>query len=278
MSKRQAIEADHPSIRIERQCELLGLARSSYYYQCAPEPECRWEIMNLIDEHYCLHPAEGARKVSLVLKSHGHDVGRHGTQRLMQEMGIEPIYPKPNTSVPNKAHAIYPYLLRDMKIITPNQVWAADITYCRLQQGFAYLVAIIDWHSRYVIEWELSSTMDTTFCLSALRQALEKGSCDIFNTEQGSQFTSAAWINELSKHQIDISMDGKGRYLDNIFIERLWRSVKCECIYLHDFQSINQMRKGLEDYFQYYNNERRHQGLDYLTPAEVYFQSSVSHH
>lgn len=271
-AKRAAIEPDHPSITVSRQCELLGLARSSYYHQASPEPEDKRAIMNLIDEHYCLYPTEGARKVSLMLKSHGYRLGRQATQRLMQEMGIEPIYPKPNTSVPDKAHAVYPYLLRDMEIVRPNQVWAADITYCRLKQGFAYLVAIMDWYSRYVIEWELSATLDAQFCVAALRRALNQNRCDIFNTDQGSQFTSSLWIEELSKHHITISMDGKGRYLDNIFVERLWRSVKCECIYLHDFQSIKQMRQGLTEYFKYYNFKRPHQGLDYQTPAEVYFQ------
>jgi putative transposase len=272
-AKRAAIESNNPDISIERQCCLLGLSRSSYYYEPAVI-EDNEAIMNLIDEHYCLRPTEGARKVSLMLKSHGYDVGRHATLRIMQEMGIEPIYPKPNTSEPNKAHAVYPYLLRDMDIVAPNQVWAADITYCRLKHGFAYLVAIMDWHSRYVIEWELSSTLDADFCLTALKRALEKNRCDIFNTDQGAQFTSKAWIDELTKHHISISMDGKGRYLDNIFVERLWRSVKCECIYIHDFQSIKQLRKGLEDYFQYYNFKRLHQGLDYSTPAEVYFTPS----
>jgi len=272
-AKRTAIEHDNPTISVRRQCELLGLSRSSYYYDDMPVDN-KQALMNLIDEHYCLYPTEGARKVSLMLKSRGYDVGRYATQRLMQEMGIEPIYPKPNTSVPNKAHAIYPYLLRDMEISAPNQVWAADITYCRLKQGFAYLVAIMDWYSRYVIEWELSSTLDADFCVAALKRALEKGRCDIFNTDQGSQFTSSLWIDELTKHHITISMDGKGRYLDNIFVERLWRSVKCECVYLHDFQSIKQIRQGLEGYFQYYNFKRFHQGLDYLTPAEVYFHSS----
>jgi putative transposase len=276
-AKRAAIEVDHCGISIARQCQLLGLSRSSFYYQ-AIAPEDKQAMMNLIDEHYCLHPTEGARKVSLMLKSHGYSLGRHATQHLMQEMGVEPIYPKPNTSVPNKAHTLYPYLLRDMDIVAPNQVWAADITYCRLKQGFAYLVAIMDWHSRYVIEWELSSTLDTDFCVTALKRTLQKGRCEIFNTDQGSQFTSSFWIDELTKHHITISMDGKGRYLDNIFVERLWRSVKCECIYIHDFQSIKQMRQGLETYFQYYNFKRPHQGLDYLTPAEVYFKSSVINH
>jgi putative transposase len=274
-AKRQAIETTHPSLSIEQQCHLLGLPRSSYYYEAKPEPECLYAIMNLIDEHYCQHPAEGARKVSLMLKSHGYDISRHSSQRIMQEMGIEPIYPKPNTSAPNKAHSVYPYLLRDMDIVKPNQVWAADITYCRLKHGFAYLVAIMDWCSRYVIEWELSNTLDADFCVATLQRALTKGRCEIFNTDQGSQFTSAAWIDELKKHHISISMDGKGRYLDNIFVERLWRSVKCECIYIHDFQSIKQMRKGLEEYFNYYNFKRPHQGLDYLTPSEVYFHSSA---
>lgn len=197
-AKRAAIEIDNPDISIARQCELLGLCCSSYYYQHHIEPEEKYAIMNLIDEHYCLHPAEGARRVSLMLKSQGHNLGRYATLQLMKEMGIEPIYPKPNTSVPNKQHAIYPYLLRDMEITAPNQVWAADITYCRLKQGFAYLVAIMDWHSRYVIEWELSSTLDSSFCVAALKRALEQGRCDIFNTDRVLTAKSSFYFNKIS--------------------------------------------------------------------------------
>lgn len=228
--------------------------------------------MRLIDAHYLEYPHEGARKISRMLKQNGYDVGRCRTHSLMKEMGIEPVYPKPNTSAPNKAHEVYPYLLKDADITKPNQVWCADITYLPLLGSHVYLVAIMDWYSRYVITWEVSISLEAAFCVTALNRALERNCCDIFNTDQGSQFTSNAWIDTLKAHHISISMDGRGRYLDNIFIERLWRSVKQECIYRYEFDSVKNLKTELQRYFDYYNHKRLHQSLDYKTPAEVYFE------
>jgi len=272
--KRQRIEPAHPNLTIAEQCQLFGLSRSSYYYHrqaTSPEKEA---IMRLIDEHYLQYPHEGARKVSRMLKSKGFAVGRYRALSLMKEMGIEPIYPKPNTSAPNRAHEVYPYLLRDVDITRPNQVWSSDVTYVPLLGGHVYLMAIIDWYSRYVIDWELSITLEAEFCVCALKRALEKNRCDIFNTDQGAQFTSRAWIETLKSKHISISMDGRGRCLDNVFVERLWRSVKQECIYRHQFESVKSVKKALTDYFDYYNNKRLHQSLDYRTPADVYFSTA----
>ena len=188
----------------------------------------------------------------------------------MNKMGLQTVYPKPNTSAPNKSHEVYPYLLKDADIIRPNQVWSADITYLPLQGSHVYLVAIIDWYSRFVLEWQVSISLEAEFCVDALRNALSRERCDIFNTDQGSQFTSSAWINTLKQYQISISMDSRGRYLDNIFVERLWRSVKQECIYLHEFSSVAELKKALAKYFEYYNYQRLHQSLDYRTPADLY--------
>lgn len=271
--KRRRIDAAHPTLSIAEQCDLLELSRSSYYYQCAAAHPGKELIMQLIDEHYLEYPHEGARKISRMLAQKGYAIGRYQTGSIMKEMGIAPIYPKPNTSVPNKAHEVYAYLLNDVDITRPNQVWCADITYIRLLNTHVYLVAIMDWYSRYVISWELSTSMDVEFCIAALRRALSENSCDIFNTDQGSQFTSSAWIDTLKAHHISISMDGRGRYLDNIFIERLWRSVKQECIYRHQFESVKEVKVALKNYFDYYNHKRMHQTLDYRTPAEVYFNA-----
>lgn len=270
--KRQLIVLDNTAISLTRKCELLGLNRSSYYYQPV-EPEAESEhLMKLLDGHYTEYPFEGKIKRALWLSNEvGYTIGRKRIMTLMKDMGIETVYPKPNTSVGNKAHTIYPYLLRDKEIILPNQVWSTDITYIPLLGSHVYLMAIIDWYSRYVIEWSLSITMEADFCIEALRIALSKGRCDIFNTDQGSQFTSSAWINLLLSENISVSMDGRGRYLDNIFIERLWRSVKQECVYLNDFTTVSQAKEALEKYFKYYNYKRFHQSLDYRTPADVYF-------
>lgn len=269
--KRQRVEPNHPALTITEQCDLLGLARSSYYYHCADVHPDKESIMRLIDEHYLQYPHEGARKISRMLKKKGYDIGRYQTGSIMKEMGIAPIYPKPNISAPNKAHEVYAYLLKDIHIIRPNQVWCADITYIPLLGSHVYLVAIMDWFSRYVIEWEVSISLEADFCIHALERALNKNCCEIFNTDQGSQFTSTAWLEALKSRHISISMDGRGRYLDNIFIERLWRSVKQECIYRHQFESVEEVKLALNNYFDYYNNRRMHQTLDYQTPADVYF-------
>lgn len=265
------IEPLHPHLSIKRQCELLGLCRASYYYT-AKEVDAETEkLMRLIDEHYTEYPTEGARKVARWLNTQGYAIGRYKVRHLMKTMGLEPIYPKPNLSAPAlHPHEIYPYQLRNMVITKPNQVWCADITYVRTQVGHVYLVAIMDWFSRYVIAWELGTTLETDFCTIALKRALQQARCEICNTDQGSQFTSSAWIELLKSHHITISMDGRGRYLDNIFVERLWRSVKYECIYLQEFWSVQEVKDALTNYFNYYNFKRLHEALGYQTPYQVY--------
>lgn len=273
--KRELLASDEANIPLFRRCELLGLKRSSYYYQKVQLTDETEQLMNLLDRHYTEHPYEGKIKRALWLsKQVGYTIGKKRVATLMEKMGLETVYPKPNTSVPNKEHSIYPYLLRDKEIVLPNQVWSTDITYISLLGSHVYLMAIIDWYSRYVIEWSLSITLEADFCVEALKSALSEGLCDIFNTDQGSQFTSEEWIKALISAGVSISMDGRGRYLDNIFVERLWRSVKQECVYLHDFTSVAEAKLALKKYFEYYNHERLHQSLDYRTPAEVYFGES----
>jgi len=231
------------------------------------------KLMNLIDEQYTKTPFYGSPRLTAWLNRQGHPVNIKRVKRLMGIMGITAIYPGPNLSKRNKAHAVYPYLLKGVDINRVNQVWSTDITYIRLRKGFVYLVAIIDWHSRYVLSWELSNTLDADFCVEALKRALEQyGDPEIFNTDQGSQFTSKAFTDVLLGHGISISMDGKGRALDNIFVERLWRSVKQERIYLYNYETVPETFEGLAEYFWFYNNERPHQSLNYQTPAEVYLK------
>ena len=267
------IDPDNKRLSLSRQCQLIGLPRSSYYRQSIliGETEENLELMNLIDEEFMRHPFLGTRQMRNYLNRQGYRVNRKRVRRLMRKMGLASLAPKPNTSLGNKAHKVYPYLLRGMEINRPNQVWCTDITYIRLKGGFVYLVAIMDWYSRKVLSWELSNTMDSSFCVSALERAIRlHGTPDIFNTDQGSQFTSEAFTNVLKSNDIKISMDGKGRWMDNVFIERLWRSVKYENVYIHDYTTADALRQGLNRYFQYYNFERTHQSLDNLTPAEVY--------
>lgn len=261
----------HPELSLRQRCELLKLNRSTYYYNPQPEKEYNVRLMDLIDEQYTRTPFYGSRRLTAWLRRQGHLVNRKRTQRLMTKMGISAIYPKPNLSKPATGHKIFPYLLSGVKIVRPNQVWSTDITYIRMAYGFLYLVAIIDWYSRYVLAWELSNTLDVEFCLEALRRALLIGTPDIFNSDQGSQFTSDDFTGILSARGIHISMDGRGRALDNIFVERLWRSVKYECIYLNNYEAVPGARVGLDDYFDFYNDERLHQSLDYQTPSEVHF-------
>lgn len=257
---------------VQQQCDLLGLSRSSYYYQATPLSQEDEQFMKWLDRHYTEYPFEGKIKRALWLSAQaGYTIGRKRVASLMKAMGLETVYPKPNTSARNKEHTIYPYLLRDENITKPDQVWSADITYISLLGTHVYLMAIIDWYSRYVIEWALSISLEADFCVSALQKALLNGRCDIFNTDQGSQFTSSAWLNVLKSAKINMSMDGRGRYLDNIFVERLWRSVKQECIYLRDFSSVIEVRVALTAYFEYYNHHRLHQALGYKTPVEIYF-------
>jgi putative transposase len=265
------IEPHHPDISIRRQCELIGLNRSTYYYAPAGESAFNLHLMRLIDEQYLKTPFYGWPKMTAHLRRAGYPVNPKRIRRLMRLMGLRAIYPEPKTTVPGSGHKIYPYLLRGLEITRPNQVWSADITYVPLLHGFMYLVAIIDWFSRYVLSWELSNTLDGRFCLDALHQALLLGRPEIFNTDQGVQFTALAFTGDLEAKNIRISMDGRGRALDNIFIERLWRSVKYEDVYLKDYASVPELDTGLGDYFQFYNHDRPHQSLDYRTPAEVYF-------
>lgn len=256
---------------VRQQCELLGLNRSSYYYQVATESELNLKLMKLIDEQYLKTPFYGYRKMTVYLRDVEYAVNRKRVRRLMNLMGIQAVGPKPRTSQPGKAHKIYPYLLRGVKITRPNQVWSADITYVPMKPGFMYLVAVLDWHSRYVLSWEISNTLEGAFCLTALEGALEKyGRPEIFNTDQGVQFTADAFTRRLEDAEIEISMDGRGRFIDNIFIERLWRSVKYEDIYLNEYETGIELATGLASYFDLYNRERPHQSLDYRRPAEVY--------
>jgi len=253
-----------------RQCTLLDISRSGLYYQPVGISEEDFTLMKLIDRQYLATPFYGARKIAAWLKSQGQMVNRKRVRRLMRIMGLKAIYRRPRTSNPAVGHKIYPYLLGGMKITRPNQVWAADITYIPMARGFLYLVAIIDWYSRYVLSWKLSNTLDADFCVKALEEALEKGKPEIFNTDQGSQFTGEAFTGLLKQHGIRISMDGKGSYNDNLFIERLWRSVKYEEVYLKAYQDGREARIGLGNYFRFYNTERPHQTHCYRTPAEVY--------
>lgn len=253
-----------------RRCELLGISRSGYYYRPKGISDEKHELMKMIDRQYLITPFFGARKMAACLNSKGHRVNRKRVQRLMRLMGIRAIYRRPQTSKPGKGHKVYPYLLKGMKITRPNQVWAADITYIPMKRGFLYLVAIIDWYSRYVLSWRLSNTLEADFCIEALQEALKNGKPEIFNTDQGSQFTGDEFTGILKQHDIKISMDGKGSYNDNLFIERLWRSVKYEEVYLKAYQDSKEARYSLGNYFLFYNTGRPHQSLGYQTPTEVY--------
>jgi len=250
---------------------LLGLHRSTYYYELATESEFNLQLMRLLDEQYLKTPFYGWPRMTAHLRRQGYAVNHKRVQRLMKKMGLQAIYPKPKTSIANQAHKVYPYLLRGMLIKHPNEVWCADITYIPMRHGFMYLVAIMDWFSRFVLAWQLSNTLDSRFCLEALGQALFLGRPDIFNTDQGAQFTALEFTGRLESAGIRISMDGRGRTFDNIFIERLWRSVKYEEVYLKDYASVAQLEAGLEDYFRLYNYNRPHQSLEYRTPAEIHF-------
>ena len=264
------VDRQHPSLSVVRQCSLVGISRSGLYYQPKGISEEDLALMELIDRQYLTTPFYGARKIVAWLKSQGQKVNRKRVGRLMRMMGVKAIYRRPRTSQPAAGHKVYPYLLRGMKITRPNQVWAADITYIPMARGFLYLVAIIDWYSRYVLSWRLSNTLEAGFCVEALEQALKRGRPEIFNTDQGSQFTGETFTGLLESQDIRISMDGKGSYNDNLFIERLWRSVKYEEVYLKAYQDGREARISLSNYFRFYNTERPHQTLGYRTPAEVF--------
>jgi putative transposase len=268
--KRALIEPAHPQLSIRRQCALLGLARSTLYDQPLGASAENLQLMRLLDEQYTTTPFYGLRRMTAWLRGQGYTVNRKRVARLMRVMGLEALYPKPRLSQPAAGQMIYPYLLRGVTVERLNQVWSADLTYIRLQGGFVYLVAVMDWFSRYVLSWAISITMDTAFCVEALDQALGQGHPEIFNTDQGVQFTSQAFTARLKEGGIRISMDGRGRALDNVFVERLWRTVKYEEVYLRDYQTVWEARHGLARYFVFYNEERLHQALGYRPPAAVY--------
>lgn len=256
------------------QCKLLELSRSGVYYTPVPVSAKDLEQMRQIDEIHLQYPFYGSRKIRNELWARGYDIGRDKVRHLMRRMGIEALYIKPRLSIGHPQHPIYPYLLRGIEIARPNHVWAADITYIPMARGFCYLVAVMDWASRIVLSWRLSNTLDSAFCVDALEEAITTYGCpDIFNTDQGSQFTSEAFTDVLRSHDISISMDGKGRWMDNVFIERLWKSVKYEDIYLKAYGSMKELKKGLADYFQFYNEKRWHNTFDRKTPAMVYCES-----
>lgn len=270
------IDHDSKDFSVREQCRILGINRSGLYYEARPLTKETLKIMRLLDEEHTRHPFYGVPKMTEFLRRKGYRVGRDRVRTLLRSMGLEAVYPKPKTSIKAKDHKIYPYLLKDVEVIRPNQVWSADLTYIRLEEGFVYLVAIVDWYSRYLISWRVSNTMDTNFCVEALEEALKYVRPEIFNTDQGSQFTSMAFTGILEKNGISISMDAKGRVFDNIFIERLWRTVKYENIYIKDYKTIPDLKTGLIEYFDFYNGERYHQNLDYKTPWEVYIGKQVS--
>jgi len=272
--RRQLVEPGQEQISIRRQCELLGLNRASYYYRAASESPLNLKLMRLIDEQYMKMPFYGWPRMTAHLRRQGYAINHKRVQRLMQKMGLQAIYPKARPKNERHDHKIYPYLLRGLKIGRINQVWSTDITYIPIQNGFMYLVAVIDWYSRYILSWQLSNTLDGHFCQAALRQALSQGQPEIFNTDQGVQFTAEAFTSILNQAHIKISMDGRGRALDNIFIERFWRSLKYDDIYPHNYATVPHLLAGLQRYFTLYNHERLHQSLDYRTPAEVYFSQN----
>ena len=269
-NEREMIEPGNARLTVSRQCELLGMSRSGYYYRPQPVSEEDLLFLRLIDEEYTRHPFYGTRRLVDWLGTRGHEVGRDRVRSLMQQLGVAAIYPKKRLSLGNAAHEKYPYLLSGLSIEAPNHVWCSDITYIRLRGGFVYLVAVMDWYSRYVLSWDLSITLDTEFCVTALDRALETRQPEIFNTDQGSQYTSTSFTGRLKEASVRISMDGKGRAFDNIMIERLWRSVKYEEVYLKDYGSVQDCRRSLAAYFEFYNRERRHQSLECRTPWDVY--------
>jgi putative transposase len=274
--RRGLIEPAHPRLSIVRQCELVALSRSSFYYRPVGEGAENLALMRLIDEQFLATPWYGARQMVRHLRRQGHAVGRKRVRRLMAKMGLAAVYQRPRTTVPHPEHRIWPYLLRDLAIDRPNQVWCADITYIPMRRGFLYLVAVMDWASRKVLAWRLSNTLDAEFCIEALGEALARyGRPEIFNTDQGSQFTSPRFTGVLTEAGVRVSMDGRGRWMDNIFIERLWRSVKYECVYLHAFETGSEARAGLGRWITYYNADRPHSALGGRTPAEVHAGTSV---
>ena len=269
-NRRSLLEPKHEHLSIRRQCEILDINRSNVYYAKKEPSRAKLELIRLVDEIYTEYPFFGTRQMSSYLRTNGHAVSREQIRSIYSKLGLHAICPGPHTSKPHPEHKVYPYLLRGVDVLRNNQVWSSDITYLRLRKGFAYLTAIIDWHSRYVLDWELSINLEADFCIETLERTLKKGICEIFNTDQGAQYTSNGFTQLLLTKGIRISMDGRGRALDNVFVERLWRSVKYEKIYLQEWDTVNEVRQGLQEYFHFYNFRRPHQGLGGVTPASVY--------
>lgn len=270
------LDKDHPQISLRRQCELLQISRSGLYYEPVPVLPDTLALMHAIDEEYTRHPFRGTRTMTDYLCKQGFEVGRYKVRELYKKMGICSVAPGPHTSKPNPQHPIYPYLLKNVIITHAHHVFSTDITYIRLTKGFIFLMAIIDWYSRFVIDWEISINLEADFCIDAVARILSPGVCKIFNVDQGAQFTTPRFTQPLLDHGVAVSMDGKGRALDNVFIERLWRSLKYECIYLRQLSSVKQASDAIEEYFRFYNYERGHQSLGYKTPYEIYLESVKS--
>ncbi len=273
MAKRKSwIEAEHLLLSVRAQCEMLGVTRSTIYYtsQARGLNDEQLVLLRLVDEIYTKYPFMGTRKMSEYISLHHRPCQRHEIRWAYEQLSLQSVAPGPHTSTPHPAHEIYPYLLDEIVIVRPRQVFSTDITYIRLRQGFVYLIAVMDWYSRLVLDWQLSITMEADFCVETLERVLGKTTCDIFNTDQGSQFTSKDFTDVLKSYGIKISMDGKGRWADNVFVERLWRSVKYECVYLQEWENVNSLRRGLSEYFDFYNNKRPHQSLAGLTPSVLH--------
>ena len=274
--RREFVDTSHRDLSLTRQCKLLHISRAGLYYKPKGESALNLSLMEKIDRQHLKTPWYGARQMARFLRRHGYCVSRKRISRLMRKMGVVALAPGPQTSKRNKAHAVYPYLLRDLKITNANQVWCTDVTFIPMQHGFLYLVAIMDWHTHHVLSWRVSTTQDTNMCLEALEEAVENyGVPQIFNTDQGSQFTSTAWIEALKSKDIKISMDGKGCWVDNVFIERLWRSLKYECIYINAFDTFKEAWAGINHWMNYYNDERPHSSLNDKTPGEVYLKMAA---
>ena len=270
--RRQWIESEHPILSVRQQAGILGLNRSVIYYESRPKAlsEGQLGLLRLVDEIYTKYPFFGSRQMSDFISMNHYPCKRHQTRWAYEQLGLQSVAPGPHTSKPHPEHKVYPYLLKDLEIVRPCQVFSTDITYIRMQKGFIYLTAIIDWYSRYVLDWQLSITMEADFCIETLQRVLLNTRCDIFNTDQGSQFTSTGFTDVLKEHEIQISMDGKGRWVDNVFVERLWRSVKYECVYLYEWGTVREAKDALREYFQFYNFERPHQSLNGLTPNMIH--------
>lgn len=275
--KRKLIVLDDEGLTIANQCELIGISRSSYYYEPVSESELNLQLMRMIDEQYMSTPFYGSRRMTMMLKKNNQNINRKKVQRLMRAMGLEAMYPRPKTSIGNKEHYKFPHLLKDFAIDKPNQVWGTDITYIPTEMGYLFLTAVLDLFSRYVLSWKLSDNLESDFCIEALQEALSKGvKPEIFNTDQGVQYTSKAHTGLLQQHGISISMSGKGKCWDNIFVERLWRSLKYEEVYLGNYVNGKDASDGIGRYFNFYNNDRLHQTLDYKTPSMIHYFSNTA--